>query len=131
MLDEFDLLEPKQQRAVVELLNQPTIRDAAKAAGVAESTLHRWLKAPDFAGAYRAARRDALEQATATLQRIASKAAATLERVMDDPKASNPSKIAAARTALDFAYKANDLAEIAALLDEIKEHDERERDYAT
>lgn len=127
-LNEFDYLSDKQQKCVVALLAEPTIAAAAAAAGCSERTVYRWLKDPDFAAAYRAARRDALEQATANLQRIASKAATTLEQVLDDQKAANNSKIAAARATLDYAYKANDLAEIAALLDELNAY---ERDTAS
>ena len=37
-------LEPRQERAIIALLNEPTIAKAADAAGVGERTLHRWLE---------------------------------------------------------------------------------------
>ena len=48
-------LSPPQRRAIEKLTAGDTVIDAAKAAGVTRSTLHRWLKDnPHFAAAYNA-----------------------------------------------------------------------------
>lgn len=116
-----DALEPKQERAVVELMRQPAIRDAAAAVGVAESTIYRWLKEPAFADRYRAARRDALEHATAQLHKAASEAVTTLIRIAGDTSAPASSQVAAANHILNWAYKAEHHEELESLLDELKE----------
>lgn len=124
---EFEQLEQKQQRAVIALLESPTNGKAAEAAGIHESTLYRWLKEPGFAAVYRAARRDALAHATARLQTAASGAVATLEAVSGDTKAPASSRVSAASKILDMAYKVDQLEEIEALLDELKESGTDER----
>jgi hypothetical protein len=49
----IDSLSPKQEEAIVQLLNQPTVAKAAAMAGVAERSLYRWLSEQRFATAYR------------------------------------------------------------------------------
>jgi hypothetical protein len=62
------VLTPDQERAILALLNQPTIGKAAEEAKVGERSLYRWLKDPTFAGAYREARREAFRHANASVQ---------------------------------------------------------------
>ncbi len=96
----------KQDQAIAALLEQPTISKAAKKAGVGERTLLRWLKLDDFQLAYRIARRALVSQAIAHLQQITGEAVETLRLVMKDKSAPASAKVAAARIALDLAFKA-------------------------
>ncbi len=96
----------KQDQAIAALLEQPTISKAAKKAGVGERTLLRWLKLDDFQLAYRIARRALVSQAIAHLQQTTGKAVETLRLVMKDKSAPASAKVAAARIALDLAFKA-------------------------
>jgi hypothetical protein len=73
-------LERKQELAIVALLQQPPVEEAATAVGVAPVTLWRWLQQPDFGEQYRAARRQVLEHAVTQLQQAASEAVGTLTR---------------------------------------------------
>lgn len=116
-------LDPKQEKALTELLQQPTIQAAADATGVARSTLYRWLQDPEFASAYRAARSEALAHATARLQQLASEAVDALGTVIGNADAAPKDRISAARTVLDFAYSAHDLEALAAALDDLKDND--------
>jgi hypothetical protein len=69
----------KMEAAVAALLAEPNHRAAAARAGVAESTLHRWLRdEPGFAAAYRSARRAVVEHAVAQLQALTGDAVARL-----------------------------------------------------
>lgn len=120
LTDAFEQLSDKQQKAVIELLQQPSIAKAADAAGVGRSTLYLWLKQPDFAEAYRAARSEALSHATARLQQAASGAVDTLDRLASNQNAPASAQVAAASKILEFAYRADRLAEIEALLEELK-----------
>lgn len=70
--------ERLREAAVAALLSHPTHEAAAKAAGVSESTLARWLREPTFAAAVREARRRALEQALGTLSAATAEAVETL-----------------------------------------------------
>ena len=96
----------KQDQAIAALLEQPTISKAAKKAGVGERTLLRWLKLDDFQLAYRIARRALVSQAIAHLQQTTGEAVETLRLVMTDKSAPASAKVAAARIALDLAFKA-------------------------
>ncbi len=46
-----DKLKPKEQQLLTALMAQPTIAQAAEAAGISEATAYRYLKRPDFADA--------------------------------------------------------------------------------
>ena len=56
--------------------------------------------------------RHAVTQATARLQHVAVRAVDTLDTVMDDAKATASSRVSAARTALDLAYRAVELEDV-------------------
>ena len=70
--------ERLREVAIGALLTHSTHEAAAKAAGVSESTLARWLREPTFAAAVREARRRALEQALGTLSAATAEAVETL-----------------------------------------------------
>ncbi len=102
----------KQDQAIAALLEEPTISKAAKKAGVGERTLLRWLKLDDFQLAYRIARRALVSQAIAHLQQTTGEAVETLRLVMKDKSAPASAKVAAARIALDLAFKASETEDV-------------------
>ena len=59
-------LGSKKEEALVVLLSHRTIDDAARACNIRPRTLYRWLKEPEFAAAYREARRAAFSTHPAT-----------------------------------------------------------------
>ncbi len=103
---------PKKHRAIIALLDRPTLKEAAETVGVGESTLFRWLKEPDFAGAYREARTEAVRQAIARLQQITSEAVEVLRAVMNDKDSPPSSRVTAARTVIEQAIRAVELEEL-------------------
>jgi hypothetical protein len=58
----------KKEEAIVALLTQRNLEEAAKSIGVAPNTLLKWQKLPEFDAAYRDARKGAYRQAVARLQ---------------------------------------------------------------
>jgi hypothetical protein len=76
---------------------------AAEKAGVSEVTLWRWLKLPEFLAAYRQARREVMEKATAQLQQSAWAAATTLVRLLG--AGSDSTRLRAATEILNQANK--------------------------
>jgi hypothetical protein len=48
--------ERKKEEAIAALLSHQSIENAAKAANIAQNTLLRWMKEPEFEAAYRDAR---------------------------------------------------------------------------
>jgi alpha-beta hydrolase superfamily lysophospholipase len=100
-------LTRKQDEAIVALLMMSTIAEASKRVGVGERTLFRWLQRDTaFQAAYREARRQAVQQAIARIQRATSTAVTTLEAVMRDPDKPSSSRVSAARVVLEMALKA-------------------------
>jgi hypothetical protein len=98
-------LTHKKELAIAALLQHPTVVAAAKETKLSEKTLRRWLKDEDFLEAYDIAKRECLSHATGRLQSSTSKAIATLENVMGNAE-SPAAQVSAARTVLEFAFRA-------------------------
>jgi uncharacterized protein YggE len=114
-------LSRKQGEAIAALLTMPTITEAAKRAGVGERTVYRWLQDdPAFQQAYREARRAAVQQAIAHIQRVTSTAVKTLEAVMRDLDAPSSSRVSAARVVLEMALKGVELEDLEARIDALE-----------
>ena len=105
-------LTPKQEKAITALLAQPTI-EAAASLGINPATVHRWLQDPTFAEAYRSARRDAVGQAVTRLQQVSGGAVAVLVQVMADKRAPASTRVTAAKTVLEFSFRAVELEDLA------------------
>jgi len=75
-------LSRKQDQAIGALLTEQTIESAAERVGVAEATLRRWLKLPEFLAAYRAARREVMEKTVAQMQEASWAASTTLIKLL-------------------------------------------------
>jgi hypothetical protein len=109
-----DNLTPAQHRAVIALLEYPTVKEAAEATGVHKATLYKWLQVPDFQAAYREARRQAISRATARLQQISSEAVEALWEIVADRGQQGASRVGAARVILDYAAKMTELEDLEA-----------------
>jgi hypothetical protein len=103
----------KQEDAIVALLSQRNIEEAARACGLGARTLIRWLKLPEFAKAYREARREAYGQSIARLQQASGAAVSTLLKIMVDQNAPASTRVRAADSVLDHATKAIEIEDIA------------------
>jgi hypothetical protein len=86
-------LTPVQERAIVALLSHANTRTAAKAVGVDEATLWRWLKDKDFHAVYMTARRETVQHALARLQQVSTEAVNTLREVMRDKTAKGSERV--------------------------------------
>jgi transposase-like protein len=118
--DAGDKLTPIQERAIVALLSNPTIKRAAKAVGIDDATLWRWLQDKDFHDAYRAARRESVSQAMARLQQASSEAVNTLREIVKDKKQPAPSRVSAAKAILEFSIKAVEIEDMAERLAQVE-----------
>jgi hypothetical protein len=110
----------KQEEAIVGLLSQRSIEDAARAAGIGARTLVRWLQLPEFKKAYREARRDAFGQSIARLQQATSAAAATLMKVLVDPNTPASTRVRAADSIFNHAAKAIEIEDVEARVSELE-----------
>ena len=107
------------------LLAHPIIPEAAKACGVDETTLWRWLQNPDFQVAYRQARRQVVEKAIVELQRACSDAVKTRTRNLN---CGQPAvEFSAARVILDQAMKGVELSDLVERVEQLESSlDERQ-----
>lgn len=110
----------KKEEAIVALLTQRNIDEAAKSIGVAPNTLLRWMKETEFQAAYREARRAAYGQAIARLHHASGAAVATLLKLMLDPTTPAATRARAADSVLDKAGKAIELEDIEARVAELE-----------
>jgi hypothetical protein len=113
-------LNTRQEAALVALLNEPTVARAAKAAGVGERTLHRWLTEEPFARAYREARRGVFQQAVSLTQRYASLAVQTLAKVMTEASSPWNAKVAASSALLRFGREGIELEDMEARIEALE-----------
>ncbi len=115
-----DQLSLKQQKAVAALLDSRTIAAAARAAQISERTLYRWLSQDAFRDEVKHARRAAVAQATARLQNLSSSAVETLEQMLNDSVQPTVARVGAVRTALQYAYRASEVDDLADRLDALE-----------
>jgi hypothetical protein len=120
-------LSRNQERAIAAFLQHPTIPDAAKAVGVGESTLYRWLQNSAFQAKYADARREVTRHAIAQVQAGMSEAVRTLQHVMNDKKAPASARVSAARTMLDIGIKAVEIEDLEKRVGEIEKLMEDQR----
>ncbi len=110
----------KKEEAIAALLTQRTTEEAARQIGIANSTLLRWMKEPEFQVAYREARRAAFSQSISRLQQASGTAVSALLKVMVDPATPASARVRAADCVLDHAAKAIELEDIEARLAELE-----------
>lgn len=113
-------LTAKQEKAIGFLMAEPSIAKAAESAGVGERTLHRWMREPDFARAYRDARRAAFDQAVSMTQRYATLAVQALARIVADSKVSANARVGAATAILRFGREGVELDDLAGRIESLE-----------
>jgi hypothetical protein len=113
-------LSRKQQKAIVALLANRTVDDAARACNIPVRTMFRWLKEPNFDAAYREAKRAAFGQGIARLHHMASAAVSTLGKVMLDASTPPATKVRAADTILSHTIKVQEMEEIEARIADLE-----------
>jgi transposase-like protein len=108
-----DTLTPKQEKAIIELLNQPTIEMAAKAVGVNYTTLYRWLKDPVFNRAYKRIQDKAVENALSKMQNFTNESADILMGIARDETVNTSIRLNAIKIIWDTVMKTrnNDIAD--------------------
>jgi hypothetical protein len=116
----FDL---KKDEAVLALLTQRNVEDAAKSVGIDTTTLFRGMKVPEFDTAYREAKRAAFGQAIARLHQMSTAAAATLGKVMVDPTSPASTRVRAADCILNHTVKAIELDDLEARISQLERVD--------
>jgi hypothetical protein len=99
-------LRGKKEKAVLALMQEPTVAKAAAQTGISRATLFRWLKDPKFNDRLMEARVQASNMALLNLSELSGRATQVLREIMDEPNVNPRARVAAARTALQMAFKA-------------------------
>jgi transposase-like protein len=97
--------------AALALATGKTVREAARKAGIGETTLYKWLRKPAFKARVTELRERMVAEAVGKLSRGMAGAAATLERLLKSKD--ERVKLAAAKAILDSAVKVRDQADLA------------------
>ena len=117
---EIDLsaLSPRQQAALPIVVCFPTIAQAARAAGVGESTLRRWLKDPAFSDCLAELRRQSANIARQKLLALTPLCVSVLADAMQNP---DPAiRLRAVNYALSFNLRATELENLRSDLDNLE-----------
>lgn len=110
----------KHELAIIALLTAPSISEAAKKVGIAETTLYKWLQMPEFVEHYKEARKQAVGQAVARLQQATTKAVDALTDVMENHESKDSARVSAAKTVLELSLKAIELEDLQAKVEELE-----------
>jgi molybdenum-dependent DNA-binding transcriptional regulator ModE len=114
-------LTPKQEAALLALLDNGTIEAAYKAAGISKATMWRFMQDANFQARYRQARRQLVETAIGQLQKHATTAARVLVNIAVDKDAPASSRVAAAKTILEQSVSAIELMDLQERLERLEE----------
>ncbi len=123
-----DGLSGAQTRALIALMEQNTVKSAAKSADVGYSTLMRWLQDPIFVEAYRKARLQSLEGAVSRLVRASTSAVEALEDCLA-PQTPASVRVRAALGLLDRAFSGLQLTQLSQMVEEYEQESEEDEDY--
>jgi len=118
--DLYASLTQRQHNAIIALVTEPTIAQAAKTAEVGERTLHRWIREPNFSKAYRSARRESFSQALSLAQRYTPLAVNTLAKLVSDSMTPASSRVSACMGILKFGRDSIELDDLAARIENLE-----------
>ena len=113
-------LTARQRNAITALLTASTIGEAARTAGIGETTLYRWMREDaEFVAEYQRQADRILDANIAAIQQATGVAVEVLKKVLTDSEAGNMAKLTAARHVLEYAYRARDI-NLGKKLDELE-----------
>lgn len=121
-----DRLTTRQQGAIRALLDPstPTIATAAKAAGVSQETLYRWMREDAaFTAALSDAQGAAIDGAVRQLTALAERAILVVHSVLVDRNASDSARLRAATIALEMLLRLKDAADFETRLRALEARD--------
>lgn len=99
------------EKAVAALVAYPTTKEAAKAAGMGESTLRAYKSDPEFVELYAAARHELLDAGVKSMQERFSEAVETVCEIMHDKTASHSIRLSAANSIINSCVQLTDEVE--------------------
>ena len=110
-----------KDKAVLALLQEPTIEKAAARCGISEVTLWRWQQRKDFQELYQAARLRITDAAIAQIQQASVEAVEVLRDVMKKAYKNPAARKKEKKIILEIAFNATELNRIEDRLTELEE----------
>ena len=113
-------LKPKQEEAILALLSNRNVEEAARALKITPRTLYRWQNDPEFDKAFRRARRASYGQATARLHQAAGVAVTAVLKIMVDAGVPASTRLRAADIVLSHTAKAIEIEDVEVRVAELE-----------
>jgi hypothetical protein len=108
----------KEHAAILAVLAHPTIPEAAKAAGISQATLWRWLQEDEFRQKYRQAQKKVFHDALGSLQGATTEAVNCLRRNLDSANAW--AAVQSARAIFHYGLKSHEMFELEDRIEKIE-----------
>ena len=112
-------LTHKQITARPFIISAPSLAEGARRAGLARSTIYRWMEDDHFRARFERLRDEALSLAQAEMKGVALKGAMVLAEMLDDP--SSDIRLRAAQTAVYAGFKVDENSEIKKRIEQVSE----------
>ncbi len=109
-----------REAAIAALVGRPNIKAAAAEVGIAEKTLHKWMKEPEFAIQLAEAQRAVTKRVMRSVISRAESAVDVLDEIMTDVLTAPPARVSAARTILEFTMRAVELEDVLARIEALE-----------
>lgn len=113
-------MTPRKEKALQALLVSRTRAEAAKAAGIGESTLRGYLRDPEFCAAYKSAAAGIMDGATRRLQQSLTASIDRLQKIVEDDCESSTAHISAARTLLEYGLRFTEFNDVLKELETVE-----------
>ena len=113
-------MTPRKEKALQALLVSRTRAEAAKAAGIGESTLREYMKDPEFSERYREAFGNLVQDATRQAQQALTLALSTLTEIMENTGEQATARIQAARYLVEYALRLGEQCDLLARLERLE-----------
>jgi transposase-like protein len=112
----------KQDIAILALLTEKTMKEAAEKAGISEATLWRWMQEDQFKEKYQEAKSQAVAHVTARLRQSMTVAVDALMEMAENKKTPAMARATACRTLLEFGFKAHEIENLQQRFEQLEEH---------
>lgn len=113
-------LNPRQTKFLEVLLTSQTITEASKKAGITENTAYKYLADAEFNKEYTEAKRASLQHVSTRLNEIALRSISVLDEIANNPDETGASRVRAVQVALDYAFKAMEIEDLNARMNELE-----------
>ena len=121
MIGHGQKLSRKKQQLIAELIQQQTVREAAKAVGIGEATAFRWLKDAQFTSSYRKARQQLVEHSISRIQKASGEAIELLRTVLQDDTAPASSRVSASKIILELSIRGLEITDIIERIENLEQ----------